>query len=191
MAAQIQSQQAQMAENGDLQGLIGVLKSGITIEAQISLIVAQRGHMFILRWLKKIKHTFHLGCFNYAISNGQLEVIKWLHAHGGQWNDKSFDLAVARGQIEIVKWLHENGCPWTNTSLSIAVARGHLNIVKLLCENGCPWDSSITEFTVSFGHLDVFTWAVMTGKVVSLAKCLILAEKFGQTQIQTFINSFY
>lgn len=86
---------------------------------------AERGHMEVLKWLKK--HFGHIGCSTYAMSNaaafGRLDVLNWLkdnYGHIGP-SDRAMNRALLKGQLKCMKWLqtHYGHVRWDCTYLDV------------------------------------------------------------------------
>ncbi|CBN76530.1 conserved unknown protein [Ectocarpus siliculosus] len=94
---------------------------------------------------------------------GQLGVLQWLRETGCPWNEGTCCMAAEGGHLDVLKWARENGCPWDEWTCAQAAAGGHLDVLKWARKNGCPWDDDTCFAAKCEGHLDVLKWAEENG----------------------------
>lgn len=94
------------------------LKKYSFLHSEISLLVAQFGHLHIL--------------------------IYW-YFQGYQWNKNTCAMAAKYGHLDCLKYLHKNGCDWDENVYKNAITYNHLDCLKYAYQEKCPCSIEIME----------------------------------------------
>ena len=110
---------AQMARDGNLEGLKAARQNGSPWDKWTCTYAAYRGHLPVLQWARQ---------------------------NGCPWNEATCSSAALGGHLPVLQWARQNGCPWEEETCTNAARGGHLPVLQWARQNGCPWDEKGIQY---------------------------------------------
>jgi len=132
--------------------------SGVGFWRGICALVAEGGHLPVLKWARKHGCPWDRHTCAAAARGGRLTVLKWLE-YKCPWGADTCAAAAEGGHLQVLQWLREHRCPWTAETCHAAARGGHLVVLQWARGHDCPWTAETCMYAAEYGHLDVLLWA--------------------------------
>ncbi len=68
-------------------------------------LVAENGHLSILKFLLENGCRYNLYAYSYAVENGHLDILKYLHEDSRRMNKFLYKIALSKGHMDMINWM--------------------------------------------------------------------------------------
>lgn len=166
-----QSRLLQVVELGSAFLLEYLVERGVAIDASVSRLAFDLGHIDCLEYLHKKGllddlrgHAVVMHCATQnRISVPNLATLKYALRVGCTMDAILMDSAAQTGMLDVLKFAFEHGIPFTPATPLHIVAHGHLECLQWYHEVGGEWSITVTIMAASSGALDCLKYACEHG----------------------------